>query len=117
MPSVEQVDDAGKTFRITYKNFDDRPPQVEFVEPILGPTATKQAREDEVKRRASQLPDWSVDQTFVSGDTEAKSGESRFFTVRTTEKDADLVQVTVDRLLATEKDGKNWIRFSRDPAR
>jgi hypothetical protein len=31
-------------------------------------------------------------------------GASRFFTVRTTEKDADLVQVSVDRLLSEEKD-------------
>lgn len=104
--SVEQVDDSGKSFRVTFKNFGDKVSQVEFVEPVLGASATKQAREEEVKRRASHLPDWTVVQTFVSGDTEAKSGESRFFTVRSVEKEADLVQVAVARLLATGKDGK-----------
>jgi SecD/SecF fusion protein len=104
--SVQQVDDAGRSFRVTFKNFADKSPQIEFVEPVLGPNATKQAREEEVKKRASQLPDWSVEQIFVSGDAEAKPGQSRFFTVRSTEKESDLVQVAVSRLLAEEKDGK-----------
>jgi SecD/SecF fusion protein len=103
---AEQIDDAGKMFRLTYKNFNDRQPQIEFVEPVLGSAATKQQREDAVKLRAAKLPDWSVDQTFVAKDTETKAGASRYFTVRTTEKDADLVQVSVDRLLAVEKDGR-----------
>ncbi|MBX7104414.1 MAG: protein translocase subunit SecD [Gemmataceae bacterium] len=101
-----QIDDAGKVFRITYKNFPDPQPQVEFVEPVDGTAATKEAREKTVAERAKLLPDWSVEQTFVAGDTGNKAGASRFFTVRTTEKDADLVQVNVDRLLSEVKDGK-----------
>ncbi len=103
---VEQIDDAGKMFRLTYKNFQDRQPQVEFVDPVLGSSATKQQREEAVKLRAAKIPDWSVVQTFVATDKETKPGASRYFTVSTTEKDADLVQVGVDRLLAIEKDGK-----------
>jgi SecD/SecF fusion protein len=95
-----QLDDAGKVFRLTYKNFPEPQPQVEFVEPVLGSGATREQREAEVARRAGRLPDWSVEQTFVAGDANDKAGASRYFTVRTTEKDADIVQVSVDRLFA-----------------
>lgn len=104
--SATQLDDSGKVFRLQYKNFPEPQPQVEFVEPVLGPAATKDAREKEVAQLAARLPDWSVEQTFVAGDKNTKSGASRFFTVRTTEKDADLVQVSVDRLLSVDKGGK-----------
>lgn len=103
---VEQADDEGKVFRITYKNGGGTPVKVEFVEPIPG--ADKAAREAEVARRASALPNWSVVQRFVPepAGTEQRPNTARFFTVRTTEKDADLVQVAVDRLLSDESGGR-----------
>ncbi|MFL5328882.1 MAG: protein translocase subunit SecF [Gemmataceae bacterium] len=99
---VEQKDEAGTTFVLTYKTAPERQPTVEFVQPVEG--ANKEAREATVMKRAQILPDWSVEQTFVSGSNDP-AGKSRYFTVRTTEKDADLVQVSVDRLLSDEKDG------------
>jgi SecD/SecF fusion protein len=68
----------------------------------------KKDREDDVKRRAGVLPDWAVEQIFLSSDEHAVADKSRFFTVRTTEKEPDLVQATLDRLLQTEVAKGQW---------
>src|SRR5262249_46236363 len=60
---------------------------------------TPAEREANVAKRASELPDWAVEQIFLSEYQEAEPNRSRFFTVRTTEKEPDLVQATLDRLL------------------
>ena len=65
------------------------------------PGGTREERERVVKERAAVLPDWSVEQIFpktVAGE-ENTGNASRFFTVRSTEKEANLVQVAVNRLL------------------
>ncbi|AWM41073.1 bifunctional preprotein translocase subunit SecD/SecF [Gemmata obscuriglobus] len=58
-------------------------------------------RED-VRQRAAQLPDVSVEQMFISGQ-QFEMGKSRYFTIRTTEKQRDLVQTSLNRLLVNEK--------------
>ncbi|HYH65403.1 MAG TPA: protein translocase subunit SecD, partial [Urbifossiella sp.] len=58
--------------------------------------------EADVLRRAKQLPDVSVEQMFLSDDNFA-DGKSRYFTVRTTERQPDLVRASLDRLLRNEK--------------
>ncbi len=55
-------------------------------------------REQNVKECAENLPDWSVEQIFLSSERN-ENGASRFFTIRTTEKERDLVHVTINRLL------------------
>lgn len=59
---------------------------------------------EDVRRRASHLPDVSVEQTFLSTDNfeQGKSRRSRRFTVRTTEKQPALVRATLDRLMRTD---------------
>ncbi len=98
---VKQASEDATLFSITYP---DSPPQlVQFRNRVPGDT--EQARADLVRSRARELPDWSVEQTFVAGRDEAQpaeAGKSRFFTVRTTEKEPDLVQVMVNRLLVDE---------------
>jgi SecD/SecF fusion protein len=67
--------------------------------------------EDKVKNfvtRASQLPDVSVEQIFPSFAKEANEHESRFFNVRTTEKEPELVQAELDRLLRVKDDKGQW---------
>jgi len=91
--SVEQRDEAGYLFNVVYP---DGPQLIRLSNPAPGDS--KAAREATVKSRASVLPDWSVEQTFVSTEPNA-GGASRFFTIRSTEKEADLVQVAVNRLL------------------
>ena len=60
------------------------------------------AMEANVKERASHLPDVSVEQMFLTGDN-FEGGKSRYFTVRTTERQPDLVRASLDRLLRNEK--------------
>src|SRR5262249_699055 len=55
---------------------------------------TPAERIENVKKRAEQLPDCSVEQVFLNKkdeDKEEESGKSRYFTVRTVEKEAKLV--------------------------
>jgi SecD/SecF fusion protein len=58
----------------------------------------------DVVERARHLPDVSVEQMFLSGESRPPEGKSRLFTIRTTEKQPDLVRVALDRLL--QEDGK-----------
>src|SRR5262249_20455156 len=74
----------GLAFRITYA--DGVSQNVEFANRPKG--ETPDARQAEVKARAEQLPDASVEQIFLS-DHPAGDTSSRYFTVRTSEKEPD----------------------------
>ncbi|HEY1191594.1 MAG TPA: protein translocase subunit SecD, partial [Gemmata sp.] len=67
--------------------------------------ATEEAMREDVRQRASHLPDVSVEQMFLSGDN-YEQGKSRYFTIRTTEKQRSIVQTSLDRLLSKEENGK-----------
>ncbi len=68
------------------------------------PTGETEAEQlADLTARASRLPDVSVEQVFMTGD-EFENNKSRSFTVRTTEKEPELVQVMLDRLLRTGPD-------------
>ena len=60
------------------------------------------AMEANVVDRARHLRDVSVEQMFLSGET-YPDNKSKFFTIRTTEKQPELVRVNLDRLLRDEK--------------
>jgi SecD/SecF fusion protein len=81
-------------FTVTYK--DDSRATVTLTEKPEGTTADE-IRED-VRQRVSELPDVSVEQTFLSGD-DYPMGKSKRFTVRTTEKQRAIVQLTLERLM------------------
>jgi SecD/SecF fusion protein len=101
--NVKEVGDDELTYAVTYLE-----PQ-ETVTVVLSNKpkgATREEREADVKERAGRLPDWSVEQLFVSKDETSREGKSRYFTVRTTEREPDLVQVVVDRLLRQKTDGQ-----------
>jgi SecD/SecF fusion protein len=94
---VKEDNPQGTQFTITYA---DGPPQVvPFRNPVEG--ATEQEKVAAVKARARDLPDVSVVQTFVHGEDNT-GNKSRYFTIRTTEKEPDLVQVMVNRLLVDD---------------
>ncbi|MFO0806302.1 MAG: protein translocase subunit SecD [Gemmataceae bacterium] len=75
---------------------------VSLTEKPLGDT--EKDMDADVKRRAEHLPDTSVEQIFLSSDPSFPDGKCRYFTVRTTERQRDLVQINLDRLL-TDKSG------------
>ncbi|QEL14131.1 protein translocase subunit SecD [Limnoglobus roseus] len=93
---AREVTTQGKTDTNTWEIFyagDPKPAVVTF--------ANKPAGKDDVIKRAEKLPDVSAEQVKVNamGDDQLPSGESKSFTIRTTEKEKDLVQVMLDRLL------------------
>ncbi|MBX9580119.1 MAG: protein translocase subunit SecD, partial [Gemmataceae bacterium] len=83
-------------FDVTYA--DGTPTTVSLTQKPDGETV--EAVEAAVKDRASHLPDVSVEQMFLSGES-YPGGRSRYFTVRTTERQPDLVRAALDRLLRT----------------
>jgi SecD/SecF fusion protein len=93
LSGVKQLDTEGRAFEITYSDGEKR--KIEL------PNA---ATEQEVQRRASTLPDLSVEQIFLRDAEFTQGGESKLFTVRTSEKAPDLVQVSITRLLSHTPD-------------
>lgn len=73
--------------------------------PVVVTFANRPSGADEVKERVRKLPDVSVEQVKVGamGDDQLPTGQSKSFTVRTTEKEKELVQVMLDRLLRDDK--------------
>jgi SecD/SecF fusion protein len=107
--SVTQIDTEGRSFRIEYAD----PPGSREVnlanQPLVNnPNATKAEREADLIKRAGELPDVSVEQIFLSAaeSNEEDAATSRFFNARTTEREPDLVQATLDRLLRVQENGE-----------
>jgi SecD/SecF fusion protein len=92
---VKQLDEAGRSFEITYEG-ESKPRRIDL---------PNQATVEEVRKRAQQLPDASVEQIFISTDNKnvVDGYESALFTVRTGEKAPELVQAAITRLLAEVK--------------
>ena len=79
------------------------------VEPVVVTLSNKPAgdtpeeQRESLRVRASSMPDASVEQVIVSSlDADLATGTSKSFTIRTTEKEKELVQVMLDRLLRDE---------------
>jgi SecD/SecF fusion protein len=106
---VKLEDTEGRKFLITYADPGGGTDRREVILANAAPGDTKAAREENVKERASTLPDLSVEQIFPSFLPTAmrEKGESTFFNVRTSEKETELVQTALDRLLR-EKQGGKW---------
>src|SRR5262249_32340857 len=97
---VRPTDDEGREFEVTYAS-DGSKQKV-----VLANRATVES----VNKRAGELPDWSVEQIFLSDGKlltpeERAGSKSRFFNIRTTEKEPDLVHVTINRLLRDANGG------------
>ena len=113
---------GGKTYEIKYA--DNATTTVTLANEAEG--ATPEARIANVKSRASSVPDWSVEQIFTSG---SKGDASGIFNVRTTEREAELVQASINRLFVGEggkslllettctptKKGNDWILTFNKP--
>ena len=100
----EEKDSDGRIFSVVYINADGTktaPRTVSLANKIEAPTPAEREKIF-AEKRANQLPDYSVEQLFPSFDAGTTGESSRFFTVRTSEKEPELVQVTLDRLLRSE---------------
>jgi SecD/SecF fusion protein len=103
--SVEAKEDPSGKFKNLYviRYADGTEEQVSLSNPPEGKTPEEQIAN--VKARATTLADWSVEQYFLRG---ASSGDrSWYFTVRSTEKEPELVQIAIDRLFRAVKVDSN----------
>lgn len=95
----------GRYYQLTYENARDEADKVRKVTLLSPPDfPTKKQREDEVQRRARALPDVTVEQQFPSF-VKTEGDKSPFFVIRTTEREPELVQAALDRLLRDENNG------------
>src|SRR5581483_4207321 len=84
----EAKGEEGRSFEITYVDGSTR--KVDLPNP---------ATAEDVRVRASELPDYSIEQIRLSDPKFTQGEKSAFFTIRTSEKAPELVQASVDRLL------------------
>jgi SecD/SecF fusion protein len=98
---VKELDEKTSKYEVAYANPDGKttPPRVITLSTTKLAGETKQQREEELKKRAEHLPDSSVELIFPSFDKEEDSSKSKYFNVRTTEREPELVQASLDRLL------------------
>jgi SecD/SecF fusion protein len=97
----------GRQFRLWYVNPDGTKGEertVSLANAVDGDTP--QAKVANFIERASKLPDPSVEQWFISKNVEQDPNTSPFFNIRTTEKEPELVQAQLDRLLRVKQGNK-----------
>lgn len=89
-------------FEITYLNPDGSEENV--LVSLSSPPAGNSVEEmiADVKERASRLPEPSIEQVFLQGESYPDRKAKRF-TIRTTEREKELVQVALDRLLRNDQ--------------
>jgi len=92
-------------YQIVYENENGTTDEVTVTLANKPGGATEEVQLADLKARASHLPDASVEQVFLKDD-DFPGNKSLSFTVRTTEKEPELVQVMLDRLFRDEKDNR-----------
>jgi SecD/SecF fusion protein len=97
--SIQQTDEKGRSFTVEF--VDGQKTSVVLANEVPGTTNAE--REEAAKQRLGHLPDTSVEQIFLGSESNV-GGKSRYFTVRTTEKEREIVEIAIDRLF-TDKDG------------
>jgi SecD/SecF fusion protein len=106
---AKEVDEKGQTYELWYGDGGANDRSKRTIMLANRPEGdSPEARAKSVVLRADVLPDWAVEQIFLSGYPEPDAAKSRFFTVRTTEKEPELVQATLDRLLQYQDAKGEW---------
>ncbi len=109
-PQVKELDPNTNSYLIAYEGFKDDKGQpvtrtVNLANRPAGDTVSE--REKNLAERASAIPDVSVEQIYAGGEDE-RQGKSRYFNVRTSEKEPELVQATLDQLLQEKDKAGRW---------
>jgi SecD/SecF fusion protein len=101
---ARELDERGQVYSVWYGDGTDSDKSKYTVMLANKPSGdTPEARAKNVADRASTLPDLTVEQIFLSTKHEADPDKSRYFSIRTTEKEPDIVQAVLNRLLQDEK--------------
>jgi SecD/SecF fusion protein len=105
---VEEAGSEGRRFVLTYQASGDKR-TVSLANPPAKDTAEERAKD--IQKRAIQLPDPSVELIFTKfGEDEGAKGDaSNQFVVRSSEKEVELVQATLDQVLR-QPDGKPLLK-------
>ncbi len=98
---VRQLDDRGREFEVTYKS--GSPKKIT----LAGDPAT----EAEVGERVKRLPDLSIEQIFLTSETFSRGDTSRAFTIRTSEKEPEIVLAAINRLLGDQLEKIRLTKF------
>jgi SecD/SecF fusion protein len=98
----------GREFLVSYRepNGSTTPPRtITLANKIEAPTAAE--RQTLLRERLQQLPDVSIEQTFASADRDKNyaPGFTAHFTIRTSEKETEIVSASLERLLRKKVDG------------
>jgi SecD/SecF fusion protein len=96
---------AGQLYQVVYDDGDGKTSSVVLTLANAPAGATEEERIADLKARLGGLPDVSVEQVYLAGER-FDNAKSRQFTVRTTEREKDVVQVILDRLLRDEATGE-----------
>ncbi len=99
-----EVTKSENIFKLVYDEGDGKIVEEKVTLATRPEGADEAARLANLKARAAILPDASVEQVFLKEDSFG-GNKARSFTVRTTEKEPELVQIMLDRLLRDEKSG------------
>ena len=86
-------------YEVTYA--DGEKQTISLVNPPEG--TTDEEKKKNLLERLEKLPDVSVEQVYLATDSNLGFGKSQSFTVRTTEKEKEIVQLSLDRLLREDK--------------
>jgi SecD/SecF fusion protein len=102
--TAKELDESMRRYELVFPNGDKKPRTVSLNNQPLDGRGTKEEREADVSKRASLLPEPSVDLLFNSTTLkeikdEIGRGESRNFVIRTTEREPEIVQACADQLL------------------
>jgi SecD/SecF fusion protein len=92
-----------RTFNIFYEGAKD-PVVVSLSNDPAGAGASEADQIAALKSRASKLPDASIEQVYIGNEKSELGDKSKSFTLRTTEREPELVQVMLDRLLRDDAD-------------
>jgi SecD/SecF fusion protein len=102
---VKKIGEEGYNYEIVYaKDGATRTVTVQPEQAHKGPYTP-----EEVAKRASEIPDLTVEQLFVSDPDTSQGDKSKLFTVLSAEKTPDLVQASIVRLLG-EKLGRTYLK-------
>ena len=99
---------GGQLYQVVYDDGDGKTSSMVVTLANAPEGATEEERLTNLKFRLGALPDASVEQVYLAGQR-FEGGKSQLFTVRTTEKERDIVQVILDRLLRDEKTGEQLL--------
>ncbi|HYV35933.1 MAG TPA: protein translocase subunit SecD [Gemmataceae bacterium] len=98
---AEEKDQKGNRYALWFDDGTGKAPEKPLIIALANTPEgdTPEKRAANVAKRAEDLPDATVELFMADTGGDQQGGKTQFFTVRTTEKEPELVQATLDRLL------------------